>query len=825
MALFFAVTLFVSAFLLFLVQPMVGKMVLPLLGGAPAAWATCMVFFQALLLAGYAYAHAAIRRFGARRQAVIHLALLAMPLVVLGLTALLTGAPVRAYKALAPQGQELPFFGAIALLAAAIGLPFFVVATSAPLMQRWFADTDHPAAHDPYFLYAASNFGSLLALIAYPFVVEPRFTLADQGWLWSGGYLLLVGLTASCALQLRRSRAAPEPDAPAREEDTTLAGASGSGRLRWLILAFVPSSLLLSVTQFITTDIAPVPGLWVLPLGVYLLTFIVAFGRTPQWIHAIVQSITPIAVLALLFWMLAGQKTDSLGLLLAMHLAVFLLVALNCHMDLARRRPGAEHLTEFYLWVSLGGVLGGLFNSLIAPLLFNDLYEYQIVLVAACFLQPAIVTARTSRGRVFDILAPLAVGGLTLALYYFPTDRLPLLRSLPLPSLVKPFYRWVNFSPIMVWRNYVPIAVPLLTSYWWVERPVRFGLCVAAAWLALTSAGQLDLRRHDQLLHRSRSFFGILSVQEDTDKTPENVVVRLPDGVEPIFHRLVHGTTLHGLQQWDPPSDEPLTYYHRTGPIGQVFAAAPPAVTRGRFAFVGLGSGSLAAYGQPGQAITFYEIDPAVRRIAEDPHYFTYLRHCKAEYNVEMGDARLRLEDRARSGEYGLIVVDAFSSDAIPIHLLTKEALELYLDKLADDGIIALHLSNRYLNLEAVVARLARELRKREPNLAALTEWDTNERFDPQSDASAANTIPGKRSSQWVVLAKNAKHLSALHSLPATMTIDDRPVTLARWTELSKVSPGPLWTDDFSNLTQILNWQYILPWAVDAKPAPSGGGE
>jgi hypothetical protein len=348
---------------------------------------------------------------------------------------------------------------------------------------------------------------------------------------------------------------------------------------------------------------------------------------------------------------------------------------------------------------------------------------------------------------------------------------------------------------------------------------------VAAAWLALTTAGQLDLRNDDKLLYRGRSFFGVLAVQNDVDRTLDGDTVTLPDGTAPIFHRLVHGTTLHGLQQWDPPSDEPLTYYHRTGPIGQVFAAAPPAVTRGRFAFVGLGSGSLAAYGQPGQSITFYEIDPAVRRIAEDPRYFTYLNHCKSEYRVEMGDARLKLEDRAQPGEYGLIVVDAFSSDAIPIHLLTKEALELYLDKLADDGIIALHLSNRYLNLEAVVARLAEELRLREPNLAALRQWDVNDRFDPQEDGSAANTIPGKRASQWVVLARDAKHLSALHSLPETMTIDGRPVTLARWTDLSKVSPGPLWTDDFSNLTQILNWQYILPWMAEAKPAASGGGE
>jgi hypothetical protein len=828
-ALFFAVTLFVSAFLLFLVQPMVGKMVLPLLGGAPAAWATCMVFFQAFLLAGYAYAHAAIRRLGSARQAVVHLTLLALPLLALGLTALLTGAPIRAYKALAPQGQELPFFGAIALLAAAIGLPFFVVATSAPLLQRWFADTDHSAAGDPYFLYAASNLGSLLALVVYPFWVEPRYTLAAQGWLWSAGYLLLVGLTVGCAWRVQRSTAgggqraagSKVQAAGSKVDGCSLPAARGplpaGTRLRWLALAFVPSSLLLSVTQVITTDIAPVPGLWVLPLAIYLLTFIVAFGRSPQWLHSFIELITPIVVLAFLFWNLANfPKPESLAVLLAMHVAVFLLVALNCHLDLARRRPPAERLTEFYLWVSLGGVLGGLFNSLIAPLIFNDLFEYQMVLVAACLLQPSAAPDQNPRRRLFDLVVPLAVAGLTALLYYFPTDWLPLVSSLPLPSSGRPYYRWVSFSPMTVWQKYVPFAVPLFASYWWIDRPVRFGLCVAAAWLVLTTAARLDLRHDEKILHRGRSFFGVLAVQDDVDKTPESDVIILPNGTVPIFHRLVHGTTLHGLQQWDPPVTEPLTYYHRTGPIGQVFAAAPPAVSRGRrFAFVGLGSGTLAAYGQPGQAVTFYEIDPAVRRIAEDPQYFTYLHDCKAKYDVVMGDARLQLEAHAKPGEYGLIVVDAFSSDAIPIHLLTKEAVQLYLDKLADDGIIALHLSNRFLNLEVVVARLVRELKAKEPNLAALRQWDVADRFDPPEDRSAANYIPGKRVSQWIVLAKNARHLSVLHSLPATMMVDGRSVTLTKWQDLSDVPSGPIWTDDFSNLTQILNWEYILPWKVE----------
>jgi hypothetical protein len=812
-ALFFAITLFVSAFLLFLVQPMVGKMVLPLLGGAPAAWATCMVFFQALLLAGYAYAHAATRRLGSRLQAIVHMAVLAVPLVFLGVTAFRTGAPIQAYKSLAPQGQQLPFFGAIALLAAAVGLPFFVVATSAPLLQRWFADTDHPAGHDPYFLYAASNLGSLLALVAYPFVVEPRFRLAEQGWLWSGGYLLLVGLTAGCAWTLRRSAKTGEPAAQARTSDT-LACAAGSGdyhRFRWTALAFVPSSLLLSVTQFVTTDIAPVPGLWVLPLAIYLLTFIIAFGSPPRFFVRFVQLAAPVAVLLLLFSMTADRRPESLGLVLAMHLVVFWLVALNCHLDLAGRRPDASRLTEFYLWVSFGGVLGGLFNSLIAPLLFNDLLEYPLVLVASCFLLPA--TAPGSRGlRVVDVLVSVAVGGLALALLYFKIDNvLPLIISLPVLTFSRPYYRWANLSSYALWK-YIAYGVPFLVSYWWVERPMRFGLCVTATWLALFVGSEIAQRDDDRLLRKDRSFFGVLSVQNDADRIASGDAVSLPDGTTPDFHRLVHGTTLHGLQQWNPPSDEPMTYYHRTGPIGQVFAADLPGVKRGRFAFVGLGSGSLAAYGQPGQAITFYEIDPAVVRMASDRRYFTYVGDCKAKLDVVLGDARLKLEDHARPGEYGLIVVDAFSSDAIPIHLLTKEAVNLYLDKLADDGVVALHLSNRYLDLPRVVSSILHDLRTTEPNLAALYQSDQADRFDPQTDDSPGNRIPGKRNSLWVVLARDSKYLAKLYALPPTMTIGGRPVTLSWWKNLDEIDVGPLWTDDFSNLTQILNWEQIRPW-------------
>jgi hypothetical protein len=751
-----------------------------------------MVFFQALLLAGYAYAHAATSRLGARRQTGLHLAVLALPLIALAATAVLTGAPVRASQALAPQGQTYPFFGVLVLLAATIGLPFFVVATSAPLLQRWFADTDHPAARDPYFLYAASNLGSLLALVAYPAYVERYYSLSAQGWLWAAGYAGLVVLTVGCALQLRRR---PEP-LPGLTPKVAAPAPTWRDRLWWLALAFVPSSLLLGVTEFLTTDIAPIPLLWVIPLGLYLVTFIVAFGRHPAWLARLVALIAPVALLLLLFTIVSGNKPDSWGVVMAIHLAVFLLAALNCHLELARRRPAAGRLTEFYLWVSVGGVLGGLFNALLAPVVFTTHVEYPLALIAACLLQPAEGEVENTRSaRALDWVIPAVIGLCVLGLMLLPglLDKLNLPAWLRLPDVIHiplPGSRQFNISGNMVW-TLVTFAVPMVACYFWVERPLRFGLGVAAIWLAATLQAAPEERDGRQLLLRERSYFGVMTVDAETSS---------PNGEPLVFHRLVHGTTLHGKQQFDPLSNEPLTYYHRTGPIGQVFAANPPAVKRPAMALVGLGSGSMTAYGAPGQTLTIYEIDPAVKRFAEDPRYFTYLRDTKAKYEIVLGDARLKMEEHGKDGEYGVIVVDAFSSDAIPVHLLTKEAVALYVCRLAPDGIIALHISNRYLDLKPVAARIAQEL-----GLAGLVQWDSyDEREDPR--------YPGKQSSQWVVLARKREHFAGLPDQTYETTKDNQPVTYHRWEELTAPPDAPLWTDDFSNLLQIFNWSQLLPW-------------
>src|SRR5262245_3792134 len=383
--LLFALTLFLGATLLFAMQPMVGKMILPLLGGTPAVWSTCMVFFQAALLGGYAYAHASTAWLGARRQALLHLAVLALPVAVL---------PLGISPALVRGGQASPVLDVLLVLSLSVGLPFFVVSATAPLLQTWFAHTGHPAARDPYFLYAASNLGSMLALLAYPLLIEPRVHLRDGGWrsqtgLWSLGYLGLAVLVAACALTLWRlapPRGAPTAS-PGGQDEPAPAGARDAlgrmRRLRWVALAFVPSSLLLGATTYITTDIAAVPLLWVLPLALYLFSFILAFGRWPRGGQQIVEIAALPAVLLTIFLMVSGLQHRMWSVVL-WHLLVLFVVALACHGALALDRPSTRHLTEFYLLISVGGVLGGLFNALVAPLVFTTLVEYPLMMVLAC---------------------------------------------------------------------------------------------------------------------------------------------------------------------------------------------------------------------------------------------------------------------------------------------------------------------------------------------------------------------------------------------------------------------------------------------------------
>ncbi|HEV8436519.1 MAG TPA: fused MFS/spermidine synthase [Methylomirabilota bacterium] len=775
--LLYSATLFVGATLLFVVQPMVGKMILPLLGGTPAVWNTCMVFFQAALVGGYAYAHASTAWLGVSRQAILHLAVLAVPLAVL---------PIVVDPGLLRGGEANPVLAVLLLLSLSVGLPFLVVGATAPLLQKWFASTGHPAARDPYFLYAASNLGSMLALLGYPALIEPRLHLTDHGWLsqtrlWSLGYLVLTALTALCALALWRSRAtraahgggangpAAVPAEPGLLEE---AWEEGPGRrLVWVALAFVPSSLLLGVTTYITTDIAAVPLLWVLPLAIYLLSFILAFGRWPAPLHRLVVAAAFPVVLVVLFFMVSGFR-QRIWVTVLWHLLVLLVVALACHGELALSRPAPRRLTEFYLLISVGGVLGGLFNALVAPAVFNSLAEYPLAMVLAGMLLSARCSASQEPRdlRLLPIGCAVGVGVLALVLYSetatLRVDFAFLARILDLSS--ERIADWL--SPAEVTLNKILVyGPPLMAGFLLRRRPLAFGLALIGVLLV---TGYVDARNSEQI-RQARSFFGVLRISRDRD--------------DKGYTELRHGTTLHGRQSLEPERRaEPLSYYHRQSPIGQIFAELERRDTAQRVGVIGLGTGTLAAYARPGDAMTFYEIDRLVRDIAFDRSYFTYLadaRNRGATVRVELGDARLRLEavKRERPGErYDLIVIDAFTSDAIPVHLLTREALRLYLDMLKPDGLLAFHISNRYLDLGPVVANLAEDARL---GGRLLQHGETVE-------------IKGAAESTWAVLARTPEALASLAG-------DER------WTA-SELETDPrvgTWTDDFYNLLSIFKWR------------------
>jgi hypothetical protein len=774
----FSLTLFLSAGLVFLVQPMFGKMVLPRFGGAPAVWNTCQVFFQAALLAGYVYAHVLSTRLGIRWQVGLHGLVLLVPLISL---------PIAVAAGWEPPGDASPVPSLLGLLAVSVGLPFVVVSTTAPLLSRWFSRTEDAAASDPYFLYAASNAGSLVALLAYPLLLEPLLPLSVHRWVWSGGYLLLACLILVCGIIAWRSKAftpsvslplSPSPPHPL----------SHWTRLHWLALAFVPSSLLLSVTLHITTDIAAVPLLWVVPLAIYLATFILAFARRQLIPAAVAARIMPLIVIALVI-VLVSEATQPVWILMVVHLAAFFIVSLVCHGELSRLRPRAERLTEFYLWLSLGGILGGLFSALVAPLLFRTVIEYPLVLVMACLLRPpppaasqgeadgrvrrkkrekvvvadsvkAESTPHTSVWRLLpwqlDLLLPIGLGLAIAALIW-----------------ISKFYELLYFEELAV-----AFALPAVACYLFLYRPVRFALGIAAMLLA----GLFRPSIHGQVLHVERSFFGVHRVAVD------------PTGK---YMQLVHGSTVHGKQRLAAPPGsgsspgmpalgpaEPLNYYHRRGPAGDLFAL--PQVKRERLpvAIVGLGTGSLAAYIEPGQGLDYYEIDPVVKRIAEDGSYFTFLRECRGNYRILLGDARLKIR-AAEDGRYGLIVVDAFSSDAVPLHLITREAIEVYVRKLADRGCLAFHVSNRYLDLSPVLANLARDV-----HLACLV----------RADLGYGDLAEGQDPSIWVVLARRESDLAGLPRPRAGLSPG------LTWTTVTPAQ-GPVWTDERANLFSAWNWR------------------
>lgn len=726
----FVATSFLAAFLLFLIQPIVGKMILPRFGGVPAVWNTCQVFFQFALLAGYGYAHLATARLGVRRQVLFHLPVLLLPALVL---------PIALPPGWDASDGRSPIPALLGLLAVSVGLPFLVVSTTAPLLQRWFAEAERGA--DPYFLYAASNLGSLLALVGYPLAIEPTLSLRQQGVLWSAGFGVLVAAIAACGLTVRSAAPGePRPDErPAEPEPLTW-----PTRLHWVALALVPSSLLLGVTTHVTTDLAPIPLLWVAPLALYLLSFVVAFARPPRWVTVAASATAAGALLLLLAFYLGRWPT------LGVHLLFFFAAAVALHSELARLRPPAAQLTEFYLWMSVGGVLGGAANAIAAPLLLSDYYEYRAAMVAAFLLMPSPWPSADRRRFVWlDAVLPAVLGVVAAVVYFEGRSTSP---------------QWM-------------IAVACAT---FVRRPVRLALGVAAMLVAF----QVYSASQTRVMYQSRNFFGVLKVVDEP---------------EVKAHRLRHGTTTHGLQVMEEVRSVrrlPLSYYYPTGPVGQVFMLAAQRGYRPPVAVVGLGAGSLATYAEPNQEMAFFEIDPDVVRVAQEPRFFTFLSESRGNLRYVLGDARLTLA-REPARHFGIIVVDAFSSDAIPTHLLTAEALDVYLDKLTDDGLIAFHVSNNYLDLPPVVAALAQA--------RGLTAYHQDD-----DDMDPDEVRRGKLRSEWVLVARSPQALQVVLA-PVPETAPKKVKEIAqlaqqRWKPLTAPPGAPVWTDDHTNVLGALRF-------------------
>ena len=657
----FVMAVFTSAALVFMVEPMMAKLVLPLLGGSAAVWNTSLAFFQAALLAGYIYAHLLQRLPSMRWQIAIHLPVLALAALVL---------PLKVSGVLGDPPPDAPALWLVGVLALSIGAPFAALSATAPLVQAWHARVYRAEdAKEPYALYAASNVGSLLALLAYPIVVEPLVTLRGQTLGWSVGYAAFFILLAMLGAALWRRCGRAAPAAVATPADSAATPISWTDRAIWVGLAAIPSSLMLGVTNYITTDLGSAPFMWVAPLALYLATFIFAFQSRP-WLrpHVVLllqAAVAPVCAALMHFW--TGGFYQEVGL----HLAAFFLTALVCHQALVARRPAPERLTDFYICMSLGGVLGGSFNAFVAPVIFNTVIEYPAVLVLSCLARPWGLREPV-KAWLWPVMALGVAGALAAVLVVYP----PAAVRAPVQYLLGPIKAIQVAGTLLA---FTAIMAFILRRRIWTFLPLM---------LVLTLAAERATDRVD-VTHEWRGFFGVL-------RESKGYQIRLGGPLR----MLAHGTTLHGAQALSPIFRcQPLVYYAHETPIGQVFDALQARKSAINIGAVGLGTGSVAAYARRGDNLNFFEIDPLVFRISTSARRFTYTTECaKGRLGYILGDARLTL-NREPAGRYDVLLIDAFSSDSVPAHLLTVEAVRMYLSKLKPDGVVILHLSNRNLDL------------------------------------------------------------------------------------------------------------------------------
>lgn len=786
----YSAAIFLGATLLFMVQPMIGKMILPTLGGSPAVWNTCMLFFQATLLAGYLYAHGLGTRKSTRLQMIVHAVVLVAPIVTL---------PFALPAAWAPSTSQSPALAVLSLLTVIAAAPICVMATTGPLLQKWFSMSNHAQAKDPYFLYAASNLGSFTGLLAYPLLLEPSLTLKQQATFWAYGYGLyaVVVLLCGAAVLLKKSNRAPESnDAPGGVVATTETdepAPSWSRRALWLALSAAPAALMISVTQHIATDVASAPMLWVVPLGVYLLSFVIVFSpRMPKAVPMVCALTFIVLALIAAFNSLSSQISGN-ALVLALHLSLLFFGCCACHARLATSRPGAKRLTEYYLLMAVGGVLAGVFCSLVAPVIFNTIFEYPIAIAACVGLATPLLTtvAGSIRGRVMH---GIDTGATDAGGYDDDDDEVSFLRrhakvlDVLFPAILLAFFASMYAAAVptsgglgwgFAYSTLVAIfyVIPVVLSLIFLFRPVRAGCGV----LALFTLAHVYVSITSTTLYSERTFFGVHVVAESTSATN--------------LRTLRHGTTSHGLQAIGPdgtPDVFPTSYYHLTGPLGITMRRYQTTDLPKTVAVAGLGTGCLASYARPGDRYTFFEIDPAVIRIAQDPELFTFVSKSNGTLDFVLGDARLTIA-QAPDASFGIIVLDAFSSDAIPVHLITTDAIRSYLPKLKPNGLLLVHISNRKLNLEPVMAAAAKEL-----NLSAVTWFDSN--FTERTRAT-------KSASHWVVLARSMDDLKPLTSMTSEEKAAFNPRDPeAMWRPLIGREGFRAWTDDYSNLLSVISW-------------------
>ncbi|MBM4096150.1 MAG: hypothetical protein FJ261_05175 [Planctomycetes bacterium] len=823
----FSATIFVSAMLLFMVQPLVGKLLLPYLGGTPAVWNTCMVFFQALLLGGYFYAHRLKKIPSLRVQLIIQGSILLLALIPLAIFGFRVDALARSVLPTPTESNPIPWL--LSVLLVTTGLPFFVVSTTAPLLQRWFAGTSHPSARDPYFLYAASNLGSMSTLLAYPFLIEPALSIGQQALAWTFGFIIYGLLVGACGWLASTNRATLETVEGVASQDKAPGWATVMG---WVALAFIPSSLMIGCTTHLTTDIAPIPLLWILPLALYLLSFILVFSRIPGWIYLGASLLLPLGVLLFqsgaidevfrsgnlesiikaghsgiqlkaielilllgvpllagifggspnrqhIFWVLLLPL--SLLLVTALpgikrtidipeqqailwHLALLLSVSMVCHGELARDRPSPSHLTSFYLAMSFGGVLGGIFNTMVAPLAFNRVVEYPLVAAMACLMIPGFDVSKGMawlRGVTQTAVAATGagVGLLLLAAGFVPVENAREWASAWLPRDKNALYAWVH--------------------------------------------SLIDNNLSDRHLLEKRNFFGSFTIQESSHPVTFWFPLAETEVHESwTYHKMLHGTTNHGMQVYAPEHmrRETVTYFHKAGAIGQLFESAKERQRRSgrpqRVAVLGVGTGTLAAYAEKDWTLTLFEIDPEVVTTAyRDPQerYFTFLRDAErrgAKVEVKLGDGRKLIERHdAADGKFDILFMDAFASDSVPVHLLTREAFQSYFNKLEDDGMVVVNIANRYLNFEPVLANLAESM-----GWSMLIQGGYGiDRID-------------KYGTNWVVISRKREDTGILPDLGRRFDVEGEEPWFESWRPGEAKPALGVWTDDYSNIVGIFKW-------------------